>query len=175
MNKIMAIELPSSLSKLEHFLSMVNFFAHFIPDFSTKLLELNRLKRKDCKFLWTSHCEMAFVAIKKELSTFPVVQPYSLEAEATVTTDASQETIAGCLTQNGHPVIFVSRNLSSAEKNYPNVEREALAVVWTLERLRHFLLGWQFTLCTDHQPLTKLFGEAYSPQGGFGENKVDAI
>ena len=109
--------------------------------------------------MWSSKCQSAFEAIKAELAKEPVVQPYSLSKEVTVTTDASETTIAGCLTQNGHPVIFVSRNLTSAERNYPNLEREALAVVWTLERLKHFLLGRCFTLTTDHEPLVKLFGE----------------
>jgi hypothetical protein len=160
-SKIMNIESPSTKRELEHFIGVVNFFGRFIPNFSQKLLVLNQLKKKNSEFLWTKECEVSFIAIKTELSTFPVVQPYSLGEEATVTTDASQETIAGCLTQNGHPVIFVSRNLTPAEKNYPNVEREALAVVWTVERLRHFLLGRRFTLRTDHQPLTTLFGEEY--------------
>ena len=52
----------------------------------------------------------------------------------------------------------VSRTLSSAEKNYSNIEREALAVVWSILRLRHLLLGRSFTLVSDHKPLETDFG-----------------
>ena len=68
------------------------------------------------------------------------------------------------LTQNGRPVIFVSRVLTSAEKNYSNVEREALAVVWSILRLRLLLLGRRFNLVTDHKPLLAIYGGATVPK-----------
>ena len=75
----------------------------------------------------------------------------------TLTTDASEETIGAVLTQNDHPVIYISRNLTSAEQKYSNIEREALAVVFAMTRLRQFLLGRKFTLRTDHKPLQYIF------------------
>ena len=46
-----------------------------------------------------------FEDIKHELCANPLVQPYSLQKEATVTTDASEKAIGGVLSQEGHPVI----------------------------------------------------------------------
>ena len=77
--------------------------------------------------------------------------------EATVTTDASEKAIGGVLSQEGHPVIYVSRKLSQAEQNYSNIEREALAIVFVVTRLKQFLLGRRFTLQTDHKLLKYLF------------------
>ena len=85
------------------------------------------------------------------------MQPYSLQKEATVTTDASEKAIGGVLLQEGHPVIYVSRKLTPAEQNYSKIEREALAIVFVVTRLKHFLLERQFTLQTDHKPLKYLF------------------
>lgn len=68
-----------------------------------------------------------------------VLRPYSLTEEVVVTTDGSEHTVGGILSKNGKPVICVSRSLSSAERNYSNVEREGLAIVWTLERLRQLI------------------------------------
>ena len=73
-----------------------------------------------------------------------------------MTTDASEKAIGGVLSQEGHPVIYVSRKLSQAEKNYSNIEREALAIVFVVTRLKQFLLGGRFTLQTDHKPLKYL-------------------
>ena len=73
-----------------------------------------------------------------------------LEKEVTMTTDASKCAIAAVLTQEGHPVKYISRTLSTAEKNYSNIEREALAIVWSISRLQHFLLGRKFILTTNH-------------------------
>ena len=74
-----------------------------------------------------------------------------------LTTDASEKTIGAVLTQNDHPVIYISRNMTSAEQKYCNIEREALAVVFAVTRLRQFLLGRKFTLRTDHKPLQYIF------------------
>ena len=55
-------------------------------------------------------------------------------------------------------------SFTSAEPNYNNVEREALAVVWRTLRLRLFLLGRKFTLVTDHKPLLAIYGGIAVPK-----------
>ncbi len=50
-------------------------------------------------------------------------------------------------------MIYTSRKLTPAERHYATVEREALAVKWAVLELRYYLLGWKFTLVTDHVPL----------------------
>ena len=53
--------------------------------------------------------------------------------------------------------MYMSRRLSPAERNYSNIEREALAIVWSTFRARHFLVGTKFTLRSDHRPLEFIF------------------
>ena len=60
--------------------------------------------------------------------------------------------------------MYVSRILSAAEKNYSNVELEALATVWSLLRMRQLLIGRQFTLVTDHKPLLAIYGSVSLPK-----------
>lgn len=117
------------------------------------------------KFDWTDKHQRAFDLLKQELSSEPCVRPYSPQEEVTLTTDASKDQIGACLTQNGHPVIFVSKSLTPAEQNYSNIEREAYAVVWSVQRLRQFLLGRRFTLQTDHKPLEFIFAPDKSLSG----------
>ena len=64
------------------------------------------------------------------------------------------------MTQNDHTVIYITRNLTSAKQKYSNVEREALAVVFAVTRLREFLLGRKITLRTDHKPLQYIFNRS---------------
>ena len=63
-----------------------------------------------------------------------------------MTTDASEKAIGRVLSQEGHPVIYVPKKLSQAEQNYSNLEREALAIVFVVTRLKQFLLGRRFVI-----------------------------
>ena len=98
----------------------------------------------------------AFKNMKIELFANPLVQSYSLTKEATVTTDASEKPVGAVLSQEGHHVIYVSKELSKAEQSYSNIEREAHAIVFVVTRLKQFLLGRRFTLQTDQKLLKYL-------------------
>ena len=54
------------------------------------------------------------------------------------------------------PFVFISRSLSEAESRYAQIEKEALAVTWTCERLCGYVYGLDFTIRTDHKPLITL-------------------
>ena len=162
--KITSCKPPTNKSEVESFIGLVNFFGRMIPNFAELTHPLNKLRRKDEKFVWETQHQDSFDKLLKALSSKPVLQSYSLEKEATLTTDASERCIGGVLTQQGRPVIFVSRNLSPAEQRYSNIEREALAIVWSCSRLRQLLIGRKFTLVTDHKPLLKIYGNGGLPK-----------
>jgi hypothetical protein len=55
-----------------------------------------------------------------------------------------------------HPIAFASKKLSSTENNYTTTEREGLAMVYALQKFRHYLLGAHFKMFTDHSTLKYL-------------------
>ena len=68
-------------------------------------------------------------------------------------TDASAVGLGAVLEQNGHPVVYASRALTSPEKQYAVIQRECLAIVFALKQFQHYILGGHFKILTDHAPL----------------------
>ena len=55
-----------------------------------------------------------------------------------------------------HPIAFSSRKVSLTERNYTTTEREGLAMVYALQKFRHYLLGAQFKMFIEHSMLKYL-------------------
>ena len=97
--------------------------------------------------------------LKNLIVSSPIVQPYSLAKEVTLTCDASETNIDAVLSQEGLPIMYISKALTLAEQKYANIEREALSIVYVVKRAEKLLAGRHFTIRTDHRPLQFIFGE----------------
>ncbi|KAL0176991.1 hypothetical protein M9458_029321, partial [Cirrhinus mrigala] len=109
------------------------------------------------KVCWTPSAEEAFAQIKTALASSPVLRAPDFSCPFLLQTDASDTGLGAVLSQiqegEEHPIIYISRKLSPAERKYAAVEKEALAIKWAVLELRYYLLGRKFTLVTDHAPL----------------------
>ena len=109
------------------------------------------------RWSWNEEQQQAFEKLKLALTQAPVLARPDLSLPFTLQTDASDYAIAGVLTQvfdsEEHPIYFVRRTLSKVERNYTVSEKECLAVLWSVERLRGYLQGEKITVITDHHSL----------------------
>ena len=65
--------------------------------------------------------------------------------------------LGAVILQDSKLVMFASRALTGAEKNYQNLERECLATIWGMEKFHYFLYGKHFMLETDQKPLASIY------------------
>ena len=164
--RIQAItEAPRSqnVTELKTYIGLLSYYGKFLQNLSTVLAPLHRLLRKGVKWNWSCEQERAYRLSKQLLVSAKVLAHFNSQQESIVTCDASSYGLGAVLAQRGkdgkeHPVAFVSRTLTKAERNYGQVEREALAVIFGLQRFNQCLCGREFVLVSDHKPLVGLLG-----------------
>ena len=138
----------------------------FIPNMSTTLNPLNALLRKDTKWSWSAEAEKVFKQAKELLTSATVLAHYNPGLPLRLAADASAYGIGVvishvCEDGTERPVAYASRTLTESEKNYAQLEKEALSLVslvFGVRKFHQYLYGRPFTLYTDHQPLTTIFG-----------------
>ncbi|KAJ9518063.1 hypothetical protein QJQ45_009997 [Haematococcus lacustris] len=151
---------PSSLTQLQSFLGAANFVRKFVHNFSAISAPLTDLCGKlSATFPWHSwpdHERLAFYELKAAVANVPMLRLPDHTQPFQVYCDASLQGVGAVLMQDGYPLAYLSKKLSSAEVNYTTGEQEMLALVTACKEWRCYLEGVPFTLFTDHKPLISL-------------------
>lgn len=152
---------PKKLKEVQSFLGFTNFYRRFITNYSSTVIPLTNLTKKDTPFQWTKDCSQAFEALKKAFSTTPVVAHVQPDQHFTLETDASDFALGAVLSQRNpttnalHPVAFHSRKFSPAEINYDVHDKELLAIIDAFKVWRQYVISTNtpVTVYTDHRNL----------------------
>lgn len=157
-NAILQIPTPSKVSDVRSIIGTASWYRRFIPNFSSIIQPLTELLKKNSKFYWTSRQEESLKLVKEHLISAPVLTCPNFDLPFVIQTDASAYGLGAILSQN-HPdlgervVCYLSRSLTKQERKYSTTERECLAVLWSVEKLRPYIEGTHFTVVTDHWSL----------------------
>lgn len=159
---------PNTTEEVRSFLGLVNYVGKFIPNLATLTDPLRQLTKKDIYFKWDTSHKQAFKNLKDIMSNNMILGYYDVNDRTQVVADASPVGLGGVLIQfdaqgNSRIISFASKSLSDVEKRYAQTEKEALALVWVVERFHFYLFGREFELITDHKPLETIFGTKSKP------------
>ena len=180
-DKISAIvnwDTPTTAQELQSFVGLTGYYRRFVPGFSqiTAPLCIDSLPRRllsgrrrktmepaDSRTFaekWNEEAECAFQELKTRLTFSPILG----YADFIVETDASHHDIGAVLSQDKDGIrkviAYASRGLHPTERNmenYSTMRLELLAPKWAVaDKIRDYLLGSTFTVCTYNNPLTYL-------------------
>ncbi|MCG8113098.1 MAG: RNase H-like domain-containing protein [Candidatus Thiodiazotropha taylori] len=154
---------PENVTQLRAFLGLVNYYSRFLPNIASVLHPLYKLLKKDVKYTWTAAAQKSFETVKDMITSDTVLTHYNPNLPVRLACDASAYGLGAVIShvmENGEerPIAFASRSLNAAEKNYAQIQKEALALIWGVKKFHCYLYGRKFTLVTDHQPLISIFG-----------------
>lgn len=148
---------PRSVKEIQSVMGLFNYYRKFIDGMAEIALPITTLTKKGTKFVWDENCQLAFKKLKEVITTAPLLIYPDFSKPFLLTTDASGGAIGAVLSQGEPgedlPIAYASRALSETEKRYSTIEKECLAIVWATHNFRPYLLGRQFEVFTDHQPL----------------------
>lgn len=152
---------PSTKKELMTFIGIANQYRELVADFAAKsslLFELNKQTKNKAPLIWRPEHEAVFAALKKELTSPPVVTLADDAKPFIVKVDASGTGIGAVLLQEDdrgrkQVVEYASQSFKGPQLRYPTIEKEATAIDFALKKWRHFLIGGRFRLETDHRPL----------------------
>ena len=148
---------PTSVSEVRGFLGITGWYRTFLRNYALITAPLTNLLKKGNKVIWETQHQESFDKLKRFVTSAPCLKLPDFSQPFRVTTDASGIAVGGVLTQENRPVAFTSWKLKVHERNYPTHVLELLAVIHALKLWRHYLLGCQFELITDHKSLKWIF------------------
>jgi len=97
--------------------------------------------------------------LKENISTTPVLALPDLQRPFEIQIDASDYAMGSVLTQHGKPICYHSEIFNPAVVNYPTYDKELYALVESVKKWKHYLMGKETVIHTDHRPLQYLYSQ----------------
>ncbi|GJX56007.1 putative nucleotidyltransferase, ribonuclease H [Tanacetum coccineum] len=159
-NVIAKLPYPTNVKGVRSFPGHAGFYRRFIKDFSMISKPMTQLLMKDAKFDFFYDCKKAFNILKEKLTTAPIIVSPEWNVPFELMCDASDFAVEAVLGQriNGKfkPIYYASKTLNNAREHYTTTEKELLAVVFSFDKFRQYLVLSKTIVYTDHYALKYL-------------------
>ena len=148
---------PTSAKSQQRAVGLFPYYSQWISRFSDKIRPLSQ----NTAFPLPQSAHDSFEALKKEVEE-AVLVTVNESSPSVVETDASDVAISATLNQEGRPVAFFSRTLTSSERNHSAMGKEVYAIVEAIGKWRHYLINSPFKLVTDQKSVAFIYDKKSS-------------
>ena len=143
---------PQCIEDVKRLNGLASYLAKFLPRLSIVSEPLRKLSNSGSRS-WMEEHEIALCNLKTLASNTPILRYFDPKSPIVIQCDASSQGLGTCLLQKGQPVSFASRALTKTEQKWAQIEKEFLAVVFSIERFHQYIFGLPMTVHSDHKPL----------------------
>ena len=116
-------------------MGLIKYYGKFIPNLSILLQPLNAFLHAGTKWSWSTKCQKALQEAKKEIASANVLMHYDPTEPIKLVANASAYGVDAVLSHTmpdgtERSIAFASRTLTKTEKNYAQLEKDALSLVY---------------------------------------------
>ena len=148
---------PTDSKGIQRLMGSLNFLRGFIPNITEITAPLRSLLNVDeATWKWGPGQNKAMEQIKLALTSKPLLQYFDVAKETTLQVDSSKSGLGAVLMQCEHPIAYASRALTDSEQNWPQIDKELLAIVYGFEKFHSYVYGRPVDVQTDHNPLVSI-------------------
>ena len=125
-------------------MGLVNYYGKFLPNLGNTRSPLYRLLQKNIAWSWSDDQKRAFQTAKSQVTSADLLMHFDPDKKLILSCDASPYGVGVVLVHeledgSDRPIAYVSRTLAPAERKYPQIEKEGLAVVFGVKKFHHAL------------------------------------
>lgn len=154
---ISELKQPTNVRELRRYSGIACWYRRFVPNFAAIVEPISKLLRKGKKWTWNAEQEQAFETLKTRLTETPVLACPHFTQKFSLQTDTGERGFRAMLLQTidgvERVIVYVSRRLARADKNNSVSEKECLAFVRAIRKMRCYLEGYRFEVVTDNLAL----------------------
>lgn len=147
---------PRNVKQLRGFLGLAGYYRKFIRQFGVISRPLTNLLRKNIPFVWSPQVNSAFRALKQALVQAPVLALPNFTQDFVLEADACATGVGAVLMQQGHPVAFLSKALGPKNQTLSIYDKECLAILLAIDKLKQYLIHRPFLIYIDQRSLIHL-------------------
>ncbi|KAG9450556.1 hypothetical protein H6P81_010521 [Aristolochia fimbriata] len=149
---------PRNVSELKSFQGHLAYIRRFISNLAGRCQPFSRLLKKDTPFEWDDSCRNAFNNIKAYLTKPPVLVAPIVDRPLLLYIATQEKSVGALLAQceennKERSLSYLSRTLVGVELNFSPIEKTCLALIFAIQKLRHYLLAHSTSLISRADPL----------------------